>query len=94
MHAPVDKYRANGFGLYNVHGNVWEWCQDVYDEQFYKRGPASDPVADLADSINRVMRGGCFDQAADRARCSYRDNATAQSAGFIAGLRPAMRVAR
>ncbi len=41
--APVGQYRPNAFSLYNIHGNVWEWCWDVYNADYYKHSPTSDP---------------------------------------------------
>jgi formylglycine-generating enzyme required for sulfatase activity/serine/threonine protein kinase len=57
--APVGRFRTNAFGLYDTHGNVWEWCQDVYDEEYYKRSPVDDPPGPLGSSL-RVHRGGSW----------------------------------
>lgn len=60
MTHPVGQLKANPFGLYDVHGNVWEWCQDWHDPQAYAQrgaGPTVDPRGPDAGSA-RVQRGG------------------------------------
>ncbi len=57
---PVGQKRPNGFELYDMHGNVWEWCWDWHDAAFYKRSPTADPVGP-AGGTHRAFRGGsCF----------------------------------
>ena len=62
VHAPVGSYAANPFGLYDVVGNVWEWCQDSYDldMSFYAESPKRDPINDPAGSRVRIRRGGSY----------------------------------
>jgi hypothetical protein len=56
--ALVGSYLPNGWGIYDMHGNVWEWCLDKYDIYRYKNGIVSDPVGATSGGINRVTRGG------------------------------------
>lgn len=49
--------RLNTWGLYDMHGNVWEWCHDEYQKDYYRISPDTDPQGPSAGST-RVCRGG------------------------------------
>ncbi|HYF50612.1 MAG TPA: formylglycine-generating enzyme family protein [Planctomycetota bacterium] len=57
---PVGQKEANAFGLYDMHGNVWQWCQDWYEEDYYKRLESEDPQGPAKGSW-RLLRGGSWD---------------------------------
>ncbi len=56
----VGSYPANGYGLYDMHGNVWEWCADWYDEGYYAESPLQDPQGPASGASARVLRGGSW----------------------------------
>ena len=74
---PVGSFPANAFGLYDMHGNVWQWCQDWYDRDYYQEAPRSDPVNETAGKLRfRVLRGGSWHNLPGDARSACRFLAT------------------
>ncbi len=67
----VGKKRANELGIYDMSGNVWEWCQDWYGETYYEKSPSTDPLGPDSGS-SRVNRGGCWWRGARFCRVAYR----------------------
>ena len=71
--APVGSYKPNLWGLYDMHGNVWEWVQDRYDSNYYERSPSQDPAGPSDTSISfRVLRGGSWVGYAQFLRSAFR----------------------
>ena len=72
--APVGLYPPNDYGLYDIAGNVWEWCVDELDVEFYENSPKENPVSGgitllMPDNFNsirerRILRGGVVAQHA------------------------------
>jgi formylglycine-generating enzyme required for sulfatase activity len=67
----VGAYAANAWGLHDLHGNVWEWCQDWFDDNYYRHGPERDPQGP-AEGERRVLRGGAWYYYGWFCRAAYR----------------------
>jgi formylglycine-generating enzyme required for sulfatase activity len=72
---PVGTKKANAWGLHDMHGNVWEWCNDHYAEDYYARGENADPRGP-ASGADRVLRGGGFKSSAGACQSSTRFSET------------------
>ena len=68
---PVGEKKPNAWGLYDMHGNVWEYCRDWYDEDYYVLSPADDP-AGPPEGSDRVHRGGMWSNSPVGCRSAYR----------------------
>lgn len=87
---PVGSFKPNAYGLYDMHGNVWEWCWDWYGEL---AGVSKDPAGATGGSV-RTMRGGSWNNVAVLLRSGRRTHLMPNSNGFFAGFRVARSVSQ
>lgn len=89
--SPVGSYPPNDWGLYDMHGNVWEWCLDWYDWKYYhqcrRRGVEENPTGPENGS-SRVVRGGAWRSYAQDCRSAYRSNDDPGNRHDALGFRP------
>lgn len=81
---PVGQKQPNAFGLYDMHGNISEWCQDFYDKGYYANAPAENPRGP-ASANTCVLRGGSWNSPADSCRAATRNSETPKFADACFG---------
>lgn len=86
MTRPVGQKKPNAWGLYDVYGNVWEWCLDWYDPTYYASSPTNDPSGPSSGLIH-AHRGGSWHSTARHCRSAYRYNGQSKDRLNFLGVR-------
>ena len=76
---PVGQKKPNAWGLYDICGNLWQWCNDFYGVDYYGQSPPENPRGPR-EGDTRVVRGGAWKFSADNCRCGYRYN---ENPGYV-----------
>ena len=89
---PAGVDMPNGFGLYDIAGNVWEWCWDSYGSTYYGDATANDDPRGPSPGTNRILRGGTWIYDTDLLRCALRKASSSGNAYYLASGTPIYKV--
>lgn len=84
---PVGSFKPNGLGIYDMAGNVMEWCSDWFDKDYYRTSPLRNPRGPESSAYYRIIKGGAWDCSATYLRCSYRGLSTPDGRYNCVGFR-------
>jgi formylglycine-generating enzyme required for sulfatase activity len=86
---PVGQKLPNALGIYDMSGNVYEWCLDTYTDSAYKKHENNNPVI-IGEGVKRVIRGGSWSNSPHEIRCAYRASVNQEFKGNYIGFRVVM----
>ena len=85
---PVGQRKPNAWGLYDMHGNVMEWCYDWYSESYYLQCPEeTENPTGPAEGVTKVLRGGAWQFGVEATRCAYRNSSALDAVAGVIGFR-------
>lgn len=87
--SPVGSFKPNPFGICDLHGNVWEWCRDIYDAAYYENSPLADPTGPATGPL-RVSRGGAWSRTTVNCRSAVRRKGAPDLRHVNIGFRPVL----
>lgn len=86
--SPAGAFPANGYGLHDMAGNLWQWCWDWFDQDWYANSQAiQDNTRGPVGGSYRVLRGGVWNDVADSSRCAFRVTYNPDYRGYYFGFR-------